>query len=60
MSASLSEAGIAHLDLQQMFAANQPEDLFVGWEDIHWNEAGIELSAAGFREWLRAGDHLPH
>lgn len=60
MSTSLEEAGIAHLDLQQLFEANRPEDLFVGWEDIHWNEAGIELAAAEFAVWLAAGAHLSH
>lgn len=59
MSAALTEAEIAHLDLQQLFETNQPQNLFVGWEDIHWNEAGIELAAAGFADWLREGDSLP-
>ena len=59
MSASLTAAEIAHLDLQELFEANRPEDLFVGWDDIHWNEAGIELAAAGFAAWLREGDTLP-
>ena len=39
-------AGEPVLDLYELFRATGPETLFVGGNDIHWNERGIALAAA--------------
>ncbi len=46
--------GISTLDLFDSFAQSDPASLFVGWDDIHWNERGIELGAKTFGHWLAA------
>ena len=47
MAASASGAGLAVLDLFQVMAGGGAGDLFVGGDDFHWNESGIELAAEG-------------
>lgn len=52
MAASASGAGLAVLDLFQVMAGGGAGDLFVGGDDFHWNESGIELAAEATAPWL--------
>jgi lysophospholipase L1-like esterase len=45
-------AGIEVRDLYDLFAANDPSQIFVGAEDIHWNEQGMALAAKDVARWL--------
>ena len=46
-------AGIEVLDLYELFATNDPGQIFVGAEDIHWNERGMALAAKDVARWVR-------
>lgn len=50
-----ARSGAPTRDLFDLFAESDPEALFVGFDDIHWNERGIDLAARDVAEWLSAG-----
>ena len=52
-SEAARSAGIEVRDLYDLFARNDPGALFVGAEDIHWNERGMALAAKDVAAWLR-------
>lgn len=56
---ALRSAGLAHLDLFELFAESEPSSLFVGWDDMHWNARGIALSAERVAGWLAEQGLLP-
>ncbi len=45
-------SGAPTYDVFDLFSANDPAELFVGFDDIHWNERGIDLAAKDVAEWL--------
>lgn len=52
MLSSLDAAGVEAMDLFELFSQNDPAQLFVGRDDIHWNARGIELAAKTVAAWL--------
>lgn len=52
-------AGIATLDLFEVFASNDPRSLFVGFDDFHWNAAGQALSARATAKFLKSSGVVP-
>jgi lysophospholipase L1-like esterase len=52
-AAAARAAGIEVLDLYELFATNDPGEIFVGAEDIHWNERGMALAAKDVGRWVR-------
>ena len=52
-SEAVRSAGIEVRDLYDLFARNNPGALFVGADDIHWNERGMALAAKDVAAWLR-------
>jgi len=51
---ALATAGIPGRNLFELFAENDPADLFVGIDDIHWNARGIDLAARETARWVSA------
>lgn len=52
MAASASGAGLPVLDLFHAMAEGDAGGLFVGGDDFHWNERGIELAAEAAAPWI--------
>ena len=52
-------AGVPVLELQSAMESGEPAELFVGWDDIHWNTRGISLAAEEVARWLQKSDLLP-
>ncbi len=55
-SAAAREAGLEVRDLYGLFESNNPAQLFVGHDDIHWNERGMELCARDVAAWIKTLD----
>jgi lysophospholipase L1-like esterase len=50
---------IPALDLTPVFLAHNPDEMFVGGDDIHWNARAQELCAEACAAWLREHSLLP-
>ena len=60
VEACLAAAGSTPaLDLTPVFLGNDPDRMFVGGDDIHWNARAQQLCAAACATWLRESSLLP-